>query len=620
MIWRLVFYLFCCLLPATAFLQPKFISEKDSMAFTMADSAFALAFKNSDAAFLLANQSLEQAVAIKSDRAEANAYTALGWTFMHKGYLDSAIVFLDKAWKIFSKLKNADDIIRADINIAEVYTKQSKISQATRHLLEADSLCASTNNVPYQTNVRRQLAIVYRESGDFKRSAGYFNQALSDFEYQKDFFRYASTGVSLSILYRNMKLPDSSLFILNKCLALAKEKSNMPYQVAMVEEHLGETYFMKKDYSSAFNHYSAAYKIFNQLNNKADLAYESFCIGRTLVKQNQFKEAERYLLTAYTINDTLKMLNYQLDASMELSSLYTKTGEWQKAYQYRYKAGELKDSINFAEQLEKTNELKEKYETVKKENEITLLKTKSQLAEAGNRRSRLLQLIFISLFVASLIIGGLMINRVKIKRRLQNQLLRNQLASDLHDDIGSALSSIDISSRIALVKKDDALTVVKHLENIQQNARKTMDSMSDIVWSINPANDDFENVLMRMREFAAEMCEPMQISLKFNVATGVENIQLDSDKRKNIFLIYKEAVNNAVKYSHCRQLVIGFTKTGNHQVEMTIKDDGAGFDEDLVKKGNGLNNMAARAAQLNGKLLVQSKPQQGTIIILHWPV
>lgn len=614
----LVLLLFC--IASAAGQMSSEASDNDSLIFKKADEAFSLAFKNSDSAMILAREALEQAAEIKSDRAGANAYNALGWAYMHKGYLDTSILFLQKARQIFSTLKNESDIIRVDIHLAEVYTKQSKISEAIRYLLQADSLSVKSNNIPFQTNVRRQLAIVYREAGDYKKSADYFIQALTGFEKQEDYFRYASTGVSLSILYRNMKLMDSSLSILKRCLAMAKKRPDNHYQVAMVEEHLAESYFGKENFAEALNHFHIAYNIFQQLNNKADLAYEAFCVGRTLVRLKRFSEAEKYLLQSYAINDTLKMHNYQLDASHELASLYQQTGAWQKAFQYLQKATELKDSLDLAAQVEQTNELKEKFETEKKESEIALLKTKNQLAETDNRRTRLLQYIFILLFAASLVIGWLLLARFRMKRKLQEQVLRNQIAGDLHDDIGSVLSSIDISSRIALDKKDNPEIMTNQLIKIRQYARRTMESMSDIVWSINPLHDNLESVIMRMREFAAEMCEPQQIQLQMDVPSEIETIKLDSDKRKNLFLVFKEAVNNAAKYSQCSSLTISFSKGSNHSLLMKIKDDGKGFDEQTVKKGNGLRNMRARADNLKAELGIISEPDKGTYVQLRCPL
>ena len=139
-----------------------------------------------------------------------------------------------------------------------------------------------------------------------------------------------------------------------------------------------------------------------------------------------------------------------------------------EAYQYRNTAATLRDSIDLSSQIKLTNELKKNLKQRKRKMGL-LLKPKTT-TEADNRKNRLLQYLFSVLFVASVVIGWLLLNRVRIKRRLNEQLLRNQIAGDLHDEIGSALSVIDISSRIALAKSEEPAVVTEQLQKIKTTA------------------------------------------------------------------------------------------------------------------------------------------------------
>jgi signal transduction histidine kinase len=144
-----------------------------------------------------------------------------------------------------------------------------------------------------------------------------------------------------------------------------------------------------------------------------------------------------------------------------------------------------------------------------------------------------------------------------------------------------------------------------------------MDSMGDIVWSIHSQEADFESVLARMRQFASELCEPLNIDFRFNIAAGAERISFSPQKRKCVFLLFKEAINNAAKYSNCTMLTIDCKLSGNN-FEMEIKDNGKGFDEETVKKGNGLKNMRERAEKnLKGEIAIHSSIGNGTTIVLR---
>ncbi|WP_165813933.1 tetratricopeptide repeat-containing sensor histidine kinase [Terrimonas sp.] len=600
--------------------QPRFKNPNDSLLFAQADSAFASASRYSDSMLVFTKALLAKATSSAGNLSLANIHNAMGWAYMHRGFLDSSINSLHTAWQFFGKANDTNGIIRACINIAEVYTKQNKIANAIQYLTQADSLCTATGNIPYYTNVQRQLGVVYREAKDYKQAAAYLNRALAGFLKLQDDFRYISTGISLSILYRNLQLPDSSLYILEQCKAVDSRQPASPYRSAMIQEHLAESYYQKKQFSKALEHFSDAYGIFKKINNKGDVAYEALNVGKVLWQLQRHTEAEKYLTEAYRVSDTLKMLNYQYDIAQTLADMYSQNGQWQKAYQYRNTAATLRDSIDLSNQIKLTNELKEKFETEKKENEIALLKTQNELTEADNRKNRLLQYLFSVLFVASVVIGWLLLNRVRIKRRLNEQLLRNQIAGDLHDDIGSALSVIDISSRIALAKSEEPAVVTEQLQKIKQYTAHTMESMSDIVWSVNPDNDNLESVMTRVREFAAEVCEPLHIQMEISREEELDSVLLNANKRKHVLLLCKEIINNAVKYSGCTLLQVNCKVADSNMIQITISDNGSGFNPETVKKGNGLNNMRTRAAALGGSLTLNSILGQGTTAEIMFPV
>lgn len=133
---------------------------------------------------------------------------------------------------------------------------------------------------------------------------------------------------------------------------------------------------------------------------------------------------------------------------------------------------------------------------------------------------------------------------------------------------------------------------------------------------LDPENDIMEDLFMRMRLYASEILEAKEISYEFNVAQATEWVKMTMDKRKNIYLIFKEAINNIVKYSECTKVLIN-VKLVNHTIEFEIADNGIGFNEEQNEhEGNGLKNMRQRASQLNGSITINSKPGEGTQIKL----
>jgi len=143
--------------------------------------------------------------------------------------------------------------------------------------------------------------------------------------------------------------------------------------------------------------------------------------------------------------------------------------------------------------------------------------------------------------------------------------------------------------------------------------------MSDIVWAINSANDTFEKVLLKMKEFAAEILEPAGINYYFREEGDFHLLSMNPSQKKDIYLIFKEAINNAVKYSKATEINIS-VKSENNIVKLLILDNGDGFDATRHYSGNGMKNMRGRAKEMNAVIRIESIKKTGTSIALDIPV
>ena len=208
---------------------------------------------------------------------------------------------------------------------------------------------------------------------------------------------------------------------------------------------------------------------------------------------------------------------------------------------------------------------------------------------------------------------------LRVRRRMERELIRNRIARDLHDDMGSTLSTINILSSMAKTKiGEDPQTTGQYISKISDNSQRMMDAMSDIVWAIKPDNDSMQKITARMQEFAGGILEAKNIALDFEVGENVNTIKLNMEARRDFFLIFKEAVNNVAKYSHCAQCRI-HVSVHQKRLLLLVEDNGVGFDVNQAGSGNGLSNMQKRADAMKGRVSVQSKPGEGTKVILNIP-
>ncbi|MEZ4967256.1 MAG: two-component regulator propeller domain-containing protein [Saprospiraceae bacterium] len=218
------------------------------------------------------------------------------------------------------------------------------------------------------------------------------------------------------------------------------------------------------------------------------------------------------------------------------------------------------------------------------------------------------------LALAGGIIGLIVWYRQEQRRHLE--VIRRRIARDLHDDMGSTLSSIRFFSEVAQAQLGDGPGGVKTLlQRIGQSAGALSESMQDIVWAINYRHDNLEDLAARMREFGLKISEARGIQFNADLPETFQQRALRPDQRRNIYLIFKEAVNNAAKYSKCTGINVSMQLHRN-RLSMEISDNGNGFDPETVQYGNGLNNMQQRAKEIRGKLIIQTEPRQGVRILL----
>lgn len=198
----------------------------------------------------------------------------------------------------------------------------------------------------------------------------------------------------------------------------------------------------------------------------------------------------------------------------------------------------------------------------------------------------------------------------RISKYLTEEKLRAKIARDLHDEMGSTLTSINILSKVGMETGDKAKV---YLEKIKENSARMMESMSDIVWAINPVNDSLERLLIRMKEFAAEILEPARIQYYFETSGELDKSFLNPEQRKDVYLVYKEAVTNAVKYSTATEMTVRLLYR-EEGLLLQVIDNGKGFDAGQEFSGNGLKNMRSRAAGMQAVLTIQSIPGTGTVV------
>ena len=201
------------------------------------------------------------------------------------------------------------------------------------------------------------------------------------------------------------------------------------------------------------------------------------------------------------------------------------------------------------------------------------------------------------IFIFSIFFG---LYRIKIKRIIEIEKLRFRIASDLHDEVGASLTSLSIQTQL-LNSELDKKRLDQKIGIIEELSRKVIGMMSDVVWSIDSRNDSMQNMIDRMKDFSSQILNDKNIQVEYDITLSNPEKRILLDARHNIYLIFKEAINNIAKHSNAKNVEIRILSELD-TFEMSISDDGIGNKAEEHNHGNGMRNMALRAEKIKGKI------------------
>ena len=207
-----------------------------------------------------------------------------------------------------------------------------------------------------------------------------------------------------------------------------------------------------------------------------------------------------------------------------------------------------------------------------------------------------------------------LVSTVRIRNLLEIEKLKTKLAADLHDNIGSGLTEISILSELTSRELNNgSANTPQNLKSISETARKLVDNMSDIVWVVNPRRDSLHDLIIRLKDSYNEVLTYLGISLKTTNLDKLANVKLPMEYRQNLYLIFKEGINNSLKHSRCNNIFLE-VNIRSDVLEMILKDNGTGLNGAGKEVGNGLRNMEDRANAIGGKLKWRSVQNTGTTV------
>ena len=588
-------------------------------------------FKNSniDSAFYYARKSLIISKNLKDQRSIASSYNSLANCFDAMGILDSALTYHKKSLDLKIKIRHNIGAADSYNNIGIVYDLKGDFSKSLENYFKALKIYEEEKDVPPNKlpMVLGNIGIIYKKQKEYTKVLNYYKRALQLYEENKSQFGIVVTKGNIGSVLINLEKYTESIEYSEEAKVLYSQlgyERYVPYMlnnIAIAKDSLK----LRKE---AQQYYKESILLFTKDQNFYELAYAQIGLAKSLVHDKNFSEAALEVKKALKITKEKGFKEFEIEAYKLLANIESKLGNYKQAYSYYENYATGKDSLFVEDKTKAIFEFETKYETEKKEKEIAQQKEELLKNELEIKNKNLTAILLGSgLLVFSIISIGLYKRQQHKKRAYKNKLAlkeaqtysklqdqRLRISRDLHDNIGSQLTFI-ISSIDNLKFLTDATNekLKNKLSEINQFASSTIGQLRDTIWAMNKNEITFEDFQSRLLVFIEKAkAATNQVHFNFN-ATINSNITFSSIKGMNIFRVFQEAINNAIKYAEASEINMLISEN-EYNIEFEITDNGKGFDITTTELGNGLENMQRRINEVGGSISIDSEPEKGTSI------
>jgi two-component system, NarL family, sensor histidine kinase UhpB len=526
----------------------------------------------------------------------------LSQSYVAGSYADTALFYSQQAIDLAEKLNYEPGIFWSEIMLGEALAILGNYPLALEYNFKALTLAKKLNDPLKLCYGNGGLSSCYYYMGEYDASIKYMLEVIRIMDSTNVSTDKSWMWAQLSRAFYEMEQPDSALLYAKKAYEMIEDSQSL-YRKSFISPVLGNAYAAKAIYDSALLYYQMGIPLSIKRHTQTHLIDNYYGIVGVYKSTGNPDSAIWY--AEKIINEPI-IKTYPaglLKAANILADIYQSKNKPDSALKYLNVSIAIKDSLFNRQKTIAVQNLIYKEQEKQKAIEAYKLKFKNQL--------RIYALI--AGLLASIILGGIWLRN---RRQKQIQSIRNSIADDLHDDIGSTLSSIAIMSELAKTKSPEASTL---MASISESATFIQENMSDIVWAIKSENDSFENVLQRVNQFASEISDAKNMVLDFESDESLSDSKLTMKQRKSFYLFFKEAVNNAAKHSGAKRISVCILKK-DHHAEMIIRDNGIGFDVNQTFGGNGMSTLKKRAEELNGDFEIQSHLNNGTVVKLRFKI
>jgi two-component system sensor histidine kinase UhpB len=564
-----------------------------------------------DKAAKYANEALVISMKNNFTKGQAKAYNNLGVIAMEQGIYAEAVKNYNLSIKVCKEINDQQGISIGYSNLGIVLFNKGDYKEALKNYLIALKISEQEKDTAGVTFINNTIAIIYEKQNDFTEALKYEHENLAIAKRAQDQKLLAVTYNALGRIYKNQGKYAEALIYSREAIKIY-ELNGRKRGLAIAYNNIGNIYMEQDKNEEALTNFFITLKIDQEIGDLEGVAIAYYNIASIYYNVGNYKSASSYYNQGLSVSNKIGYVEIIQNTFLALARVDSALGNFKHAFANYKSFSQFKDSIFNVDNTNQLNEMKTKYESDRKDDKIALLNKDNLLISTEVKNQKIQKFAFIGGLTFIIILLSFGYRAYRSKQAFQLQEIRNKIAGDLHDDIGSTLNSISIYSEVARKKGD---MHDEALEMIGDSSRKIIDAMSDIVWAINPDNDGFEKIIFRMKSLAYNLFRAKKIEFTFQADEVLNQKKLTMEERRSFYLIFKEAINNIVKYADATFVTIRLTDESGF-IRLNIMDNGVGFDNMVATSGNGLKNMKRRANQMKAECIVQSTVGKGTQIEL----
>ena len=571
-------------------------------------------YTEATAAYLKAVRLFER---IESEKELANTLNNLAIVYYRLNEKEECLRRFKQCLAIQQRIGDVKRMAATAGNIVTVYTPIN-LDSALHYQNIALEYAKRSGLLPAQAQAYQNQAALLKRANRFEEALESEKNAIALLEQIGDQGKLAARYTQVADIYRQMQDSVKAATWYGKAEQLARQLNQKPL--------LQDVFLARSNFYKSWNDFPSAYEYLRLFQTYKDSILDETTKASISELQIQY-ETEKKDLQLAQLEAEQKQKELEIDRQkkqLEINALLN--AQKDNEITLLRQEGEIQRTNLVKIRLEQKNQ-----ELVNKTNtqslalarqKVSLLKKDQLLKEKQLQRERSIRWTIGMGGLTILLVSFLVFSRMQLKRRImhQNALfeVRNNIAKDLHDEIGSTLTSINILSVISEKSLAQAPEKTQHmLEQISAQSRAIQQKMSDIVWAIRPDSEKIEALSARMREFAAKTLEPKGISIQFDVEETMMAKSLSLESRKEVLLIFKEAIHNIIKHAGATQVSVRWVRTTNRYL-LDIADNGT-WKGSPESTGTGLRSMRERALVIGGSLRVEPGPS-GTRIALEIPI